>query len=152
VKKPDPAFARWLVRLKRNAPAAASGALPDIDRAGLAGVVRAKRWKALNDRDVKLIVDLLEGKIKNPRHRPPTGGAASKRVGLVTSCVGFQRMYPDWSRSEIIGRVSDGYGVSETYVAKAWRKCEPWRLEAITDQVDATLELLAARMAESEKN
>jgi hypothetical protein len=140
-KKKDPVD-RLLRSLRELGPSVPRDLLPDVDRSSLARRVREKRWKELEPREVELIADLLEGKLKNPRHRPPGGDAMSKKFRLAAFCVGLQRQYPAWSPGRIVALISDATGVSETYVRKAWRECEPHWLDVISKMLDALQEYL----------
>jgi hypothetical protein len=87
----------------------------------------------------RFLVDLLNGKIKNPRHRPRGFDAQVKRCSIVQSCILQKKLHPDWERPRILAEVADFYGLSETYVGKTWRETDEWTLMVMDEFVDGIL-------------
>jgi hypothetical protein len=82
----------------------------------------------------------LEGKVKNPRHRPKSYDAEMKRCAIIQHCLLQQKRYPRSKRADIVFEVSELYQVSETYVAKVWKQITPRESDVMNEFLDAILE------------
>jgi hypothetical protein len=132
------------------APAITRDALPDIDRAGLAKRVLEMKWNEIDEREVAFIADLLQPR-KRDRHRPRSGDATAKRVGIVIAYLGMQTSHPDWLEKQVAHRVATAHKVSTRFVRRVvaeMREKEPERFGAIVRDIEFQLQWISRIAAE----
>jgi hypothetical protein len=91
---------------------------------------RARDGRACQD-EIDLLVDIAEGKLRSPPHRPGTRAAAIKRYKIAQEVLLLEALFPQRKREAIVAQVAKGYGVTRGYVFKVLREINPERREFI---------------------